>query len=668
LVLANDWLSEERLQLEIVKRKQAEEQLRETNLRFDLAMKGANADGLWDWDVLKNKLWLSPRWKSMRGYKEDEISDELQEWSDRVHPDDLESAYASVQDHLNASAEYYESIYRIRHKDGHYLTILDRGFAVRDENGQAIRMVGTNSDITALREAEESLRMANQAKDDFLASMSHELRTPLTSIIGNSEFIAEKTDDPEVAELIRSIESAGRGQLALVNDIIDVSKIESGKFTIDEVPYEVSALLDDIDRLFTVRAQDLSIKFQTIQKNHEPYLLMGDSQRVAQIVINLVGNALKFTEGGGSVKLTSDVKEDKLIFTVEDSGIGMSPSTIEKLFQRFEQADGSISRRFGGSGLGLFISHNLAELMEGTIEVSSEEEVGSIFTVMLPYKKSDIAVNNTKEGNREYSVLDEKFTGSVLVVEDTSELQMLERRILEKCGLDVTTVNNGKEAVELAAQHSFDLILMDMQMPVMDGVEATRALRSEGNQVPVIALTANVMQKHRDAFDQAGCNGFIGKPIDRQELRRVLNQYLVLDQDRNMLDKLEIENRRKTERRAEEISVIKNDRTKPRRLKDRKLQAVSQLSPEVDEYIDDNLQKLFIGRLIVLNEQLVQAYKAEEWDKVRKVAHIVRGSAVSFGFPKLTQLGIEVCDAIDANQTADVSALAQALIDELGNP
>jgi response regulator RpfG family c-di-GMP phosphodiesterase len=209
---------------------------------------------------------------------------------------------------------------------------------------------------------------------------------------------------------------------------------------------------------------------------------------------------------------------------------------------------------------------------------------------------------------------------------------------------------------------------MDMQMPVMDGVEATRALRSEGNQVPVIALTANVMQKHRDAFDQAGCNGFIGKPIDRQELRRVLNQYLVLDQDRNMLDKLEIENRRKTERRAEEISVIKNDRTKPRRLKDRKLQAVSQLSPEVDEYIDDNLQKLFIGRLIVLNEQLVQAYKAEEWDKVRKVAHIVRGSAVSFGFPKLTQLGIEVCDAIDANQTADVSALAQALIDELGNP
>ena len=199
---------------------------------------------------------------------------------------------------------------------------------------------------------------------------------------------------------------------------------------------------------------------------------------------------------------------------------------LERLFQRFEQADGSISRRFGGSGLGLFISLNLAEIMGGTINVSSREGVGSVFELILPYQPSELRDRRERKKDDNSSVLEEKLSGHVLIAEDTPELQLLERRILEGMGLTVTTANNGKEAVELASTQSIEMILMDMQMPVMDGIEATKTLRSQNNSIPIVALTANVMQKHRDAFNEAGCDGFLAKPIEKQELRRMIKKYI----------------------------------------------------------------------------------------------------------------------------------------------
>jgi len=376
-----------------------------------------------------------------------------------------------------------------------------------------------------VEERTKDLVKANQVKDEFLASMSHELRTPLTSIIGNSEFIAEKVDDQEIKELISSVEVAGRGQLALVNDILDMSKIESGKFTIDEHPYNLSALLQDVEHVLATRAHDAQLELVFEQTSREEHLLLGDGQRIRQILINLIGNAIKFTDTG-TVSLTTHTDGNHLFFTVKDSGIGMSPEILDRLFQRFEQADGSTSRRFGGSGLGLFISLNLAEMMGGTIDVSSQEEVGSIFELILPYRPSELWEKREKKRSYNSSVLDQKLSGYVLVAEDTPELQLLERRILEGMGLTVTTANNGKEAIDLASSQSFDLILMDMQMPEIDGIEATKMLRSENNQTPIVALTANVMQKHRDAFYEAGCDGFIAKPIDKQELKRELKKHL----------------------------------------------------------------------------------------------------------------------------------------------
>ena len=377
-----------------------------------------------------------------------------------------------------------------------------------------------------LHTALENAQQASLIKDEFLASMSHELRTPLTAIIGNCEFLIEHEHEQKNRELIESIESAGRRQLALVNDILDLSKIESGKFTIEENPYNPNGLIQDLRQMFALRIHDAGLRFQIRQEQPFTHQLIGDIQRSGQILINLIGNAIKFTEQG-SITLTIWNNDQQLYFSVADSGIGMPPEVQERLFKRFEQADSSISRRFGGSGLGLYISYHLARLMGGVIEVESKEGEGSTFTLQLPYRAGEPLTIESKPGGRSRKRTTEtRLQGTVLIAEDTPELQLLERRILESMGLSVTTANNGTEAVSLAQNNHFDLILMDMQMPEMDGIEATRQIRAFNNEIPIIALTANVLQKHREVFAEAGGNGFIGKPIDRQELSETLIRFL----------------------------------------------------------------------------------------------------------------------------------------------
>ena len=367
------------------------------------------------------------------------------------------------------------------------------------------------------------------AKDEFLASMSHELRTPLTAIIGNSELLSSKEKSSEKIELIRTIEMAGRGQLALVNDILDMSKIESGKFTINDAPYDLARLLQHVEYILSYRAKEVGLTWELEQTNHESYQLLGDVQRIIQILINLVGNAIKFTPKG-EVSLVTWVSGELLFFEVKDTGVGMSPETMKKLFQRFEQGDEAVASRFGGSGLGLFISENLAGLMGGQIQVSSEVDAGSTFTLSIPYRRSDTLVDDVEEEVQSAPTTPLQFHGKVLIAEDTHMLQVLECRLLEELGLTVVTANNGAEAVEWAQQDHFDLILMDMQMPVMDGIEATRVLREGGYEAPVVALTANVMKKHRDAFEAAGCDGFLAKPFEKHELEGMLSEYLRVDE------------------------------------------------------------------------------------------------------------------------------------------
>ncbi len=377
--------------------------------------------------------------------------------------------------------------------------------------------------LIARRHAED----ANHAKDEFLATMSHEMRTPLACILGYCEIMMGETDDPAQLQNLQYIQLAGQNQLALVNDLLDISKIEFGKIDIDEHYYSLSMLLHNAVTMMSIKASDAGLALTFEQKQPVRFMLLGDSQRIEQILLNLLSNAIKFTETG-SVTLITDIVDGMLQFTVMDTGIGIKPETLEKLFDRFEQEDNSISRRFGGSGLGLNISKRLAEMMGGEITVTSELGKGSTFIFRIPYRptdeQDDQATDQQKCNQPETEI--GQLSGHILLAEDTPAMQMLIRRIVEKYGVTVTVVETGRQAVEQAESEQFDLILMDMQMPEMNGVEACRIIKSSNNPVPVIALTANVMQQHRDAFEEAGCDGFLGKPIDRNELRRALNQYL----------------------------------------------------------------------------------------------------------------------------------------------
>ncbi len=411
---------------------------------------------------------------------------------------------------------------------------IDHAIAIRSMGDSAGHILIQVTDISSstkrersLRDAHRMLEESSRAKEEFLAVMSHELRTPLTTIIGNSELLAEQVTDDENGELIRSIEIAGRNQLALVNDILDMSKIESGKFAINNHPFGLSTILDEMEQMFRSRAQDKGLELTIRQKNVETHKLIGDIQRISQILINLLGNAIKFTEEG-VVSLTTDIKDGNLLFKVRDTGIGITDEMVGRLFTRFEQADSSISRRYGGSGLGLYVSKMLVDLMGGEIMVESELGVGSTFIMKLPYRQSDVSLQMDGDGHVK-TRWELSIRGRVLVVEDTVSIQVLIKKMVESVGATVDVAANGKEAIELAMTTHYDLILMDMQMPVMDGIEATRILRASGNSTPIIALTANVLQKHRDLFKEAGCDSFLGKPVNRDALYRLLKRFLPVD-------------------------------------------------------------------------------------------------------------------------------------------
>ncbi len=475
-------------------------------------------------------------------------------------------------------------------------------------------------DLADQLRAEEAERVS-QAKDQFIASISHELRTPLTAIIGNSEMLSdvmESEPDSEQSKMLRSIEISGRTQLALVNDILDLSKIEAGKFEISHTEFDLHTLLDEIWHIFHHKAEEVGLEFE-IEQPELSHQLRGDGRRVAQILINLLSNALKFTEQGRvQLKVWVNQKQTKIHFLVEDSGIGMPSEVVERLFKPFEQANRATSARFGGTGLGLHISNTLAGLMGGEIGVESEVGQGSRFQLTLPFELSDQAV---LQGGNEGSDAAHYFSGSVLVVEDTPELQMLECRLLRASGVDVTVVSNGREAISMALAQPFDLILMDMQMPEMDGIEATEVLRKVGVETPVVALTANVMQKHREQFSEAGGDDFLSKPIDRNALRDVLLRYLDVDS------------------------------------------AQQRQEPEtVNGILDPELMVLFVERTKIHLEQLEGALTKQLWEEIRTISHTVKGTGSTFGFPELTELGHQVMQLIDQQQFETVAPQVEQLI------
>ncbi len=442
-----------------------------------------------------------------------------------IHPEDrslLDKAYNRAV----SAGETFDFSHRLLFTDGRIKWVRERGEVVYSRGGVPW-IKGMVQNITQQVESEQQLQELMRAKDNFLATMSHELRTPLAAVMGNVALLLDEVEDPDQRALLENIERASEGELALVSDILDLSNIEAGKIQLHESPYSLTQLVVEVEGMISPQMNEKGLLFKVRQVDLPSMPLLGDEHRIKQILMNLLSNAVKFTSQG-NVTLTVSTQAEQLTFSVEDEGVGIKLENMERLFKPFEQEDSSISRRYGGAGLGLYISHSLAVAMGGDIEVESALGEGSTFTLVLPYRPTEqVDPLRPSESQVSYPQEQRPLSGKVLLAEDAPELQLLIRRVVEKQGPEVVVVENGLLAVEVAAQQQLDLILMDMQMPVMDGLEACRLIRASGNPVPIVALTANVLQKHRQQFEDAGSNGFLSKPVDREALREVLAQYLL---------------------------------------------------------------------------------------------------------------------------------------------
>ncbi len=545
--------------------------------------------------------------------------------------------------HLKASrgGSHHSDDEWFRHKDGTLIPIEFTAAPLRiAKRERLIGSVAVFRDISGrlvleeqLRTAAEEAATANRAKDEFLTSMSHELRTPLSVIIGNCELLEERETVQEKQLMVKAISSSGRRLLALINDILDLSKIEAGMFSIHEVPYDLDHLIDEIEQMFETQMRDAGLQFVVERKIPLCHLLIGDVQRVGQILINLVGNALKFTDSG-SVHFAVECSEERLIFKIEDSGIGMSDEALQRLFRRFEQADQAIARRFGGSGLGLYISYCLAQQMGGTIEVESELDQGSLFRVELPYRLSDQKRAQTEQ-EQKGSVIEYQLEGSVLIAEDSPEMQQIERKMVTAIGPSVTFANNGKEAVALSRKQAFDLILMDMQMPEMDGIEASQTIRAHGNYPPIIAVTANVMPSDRERFLQAGCNDFMGKPINRTDLERMLAKYL---------------------RKSDRPLCVDDDQN----------DSLSDFDETFDDdLIDDEMLQLFIEMMEERRALIEQSIQEHDWKQIGAIAHMIKGTAAAYGFPQLAEVARQIDQEMKSGVTTPSPTYIQQLLQAL---
>jgi len=397
-------------------------------------------------------------------------------------------------------------------------TVMGRVISIIDQRRQFQKMH---------EELERTKRLAEEAtryKSQFLANMSHEIRTPLNVIIGFINLLSEGEDDEVKLKYLDIIKNASDSLLQIINDILDISKIESGKLEIEPFNFKPYRELMSIAELFQVKAAEKEITFTIDYAQCIPELLYGDALRIKQILTNLLSNAIKFTPEGGTVKCRIDYYDGTLSIEVEDEGIGMSGAQQEKIFQPFMQADGSIVRKYGGTGLGLMISMQLSRLLGGHLSLQSQEGHGSIFTLQIPVPEGkEVEVNE----NEDLSSLQ----GHILMVEDYEANRMFVGIILENAGLSYEIAKDGCEAVEKFKAGRFDLILMDENMPNMNGTEAAkRILQMEREydipHTPVISLTANALKGDRERFLEAGFDDYLSKPIDPKKLLRTLKHYL----------------------------------------------------------------------------------------------------------------------------------------------
>jgi PAS domain S-box-containing protein len=454
-----------------------------------------------------------------------------------IHPEDLERVQAGWAAHVADEGPYCPE-YRIARPDGKLVWAAGTARLFRDEDGNPVRILGAIQNIThrkaqecALVQAKEEAEAANRAKSVFLATMSHEIRTPLNGVLGMAQAMAAGELSPQQRERLGIVRQSGEALLAILNDVLDLSKIEAGKLDLEQAEFDIEDLARGAHATFGAVAEAKDLLFELKIEPAAKGVYLGDSVRVRQILYNLVSNALKFTDKGG-VTVTVCGGRGSLKLTVQDTGIGIAPAKLAKLFQKFEQADASTTRRYGGTGLGLAICRDLTQLMGGTISVDSREGEGATFVVELPLPKVMAPAAAAPLVDDLPALLREDEPPlRILAAEDNATNQLVLKTLLTQVGLEPVMVANGREAVDAWAASEWDLILMDVQMPEMDGPTATAVIRTRETmerrrRTPIIALTANTMSHHVAEYLAVGMDGFIAKPIEAAKLFEVLSHAL----------------------------------------------------------------------------------------------------------------------------------------------
>jgi PAS domain S-box-containing protein len=743
--------------------------------RFERAVRGTQ-DGLWEIDLIARVSWISQRFKEMLGYSVADFgSIALDRIQSLIHPQDRKAVRAAVVRHLRHQA-VYDIEFRMLHKDGHYEWVRSRAQAERAPDGTPLRLAGSTQLITdrkraeqASRDAKEAAEAANRAKSNFLANLSHEIRTPMNGVIGMAQILSETTLDNAQREYVDIIRGSAKSLLALINDVLDLSKIEAERLELEHVDFDLRDVLFETVAATSLQSGVKGIELIVNICNDVPVLARGDPGRLRQIIMNLIGNAIKFTHEGHVVLdvCTAERTGARLTLRIEvtDTGIGIPADRLDRLFKTFTQIDSSTTRHYGGTGLGLSIVKRLAELMGGTVGVRSESGRGSCFWATVTVEARDaqpyreplgigrrilivddleasrvslarklalsrfetvtvasvdaaweelhaggpfdlVLADELMPGKGGLDLLDalradvrfaklpfvllslfgveqdfsvrahrpnavglkpiraltlitlvyQAITGKVshkaltafgpqtsttfkgrrlLLVEDNPVNQRVAQRVLQKLAADVTLANNGAEALERIAESSFDAVLMDCQMPVMDGFTATRRIRDAeraggGRRLPIIALTANVMSEDREHCISAGMDAHLGKPIEPAQLIDCLGRYL------------------KAESASPEVDLT----------------ALRELTGG-----DTDFQRELLETFITSGDQCLadirDAHRIGDLDTVRKRAHALKGASANIHAVGLAAAASSLENAVRANAADEIDVLVRELTDKL---
>lgn len=469
--------------------------------------------------------------------KEELLTSNMSIVNSAYHPTDF---FENLWDTIR-SGKVLRTEIRNRTKHGDFYWVDSTIIPFIDENNIPFQYVAIQSDITAKKLFEEQLVHAKQdaenslkIKEEFISNMSHEIRTPMNALIGFTDLLLETELSEEQREHLITIKNSEKLLLTLINDILDLAKLESGKIHLENEPFNLHETLREVVKLLNVNAEEKNISLELFINSKVPQEIIGDTTRVQQIMLNTVGNAIKFTEKGEvSIYVKSIItqhKEVTITFEIKDTGIGIPKTKLDSIFDSFEQASNSTTRLYGGTGLGLSIVKKLVDTMQGEITVESEVGIGSTFKIKIPFKMvDDSSVSLAQLMPMKKTVELPPLNLNVLLVEDNKTNQLLANTRLNRWDCKVTIANHGQEAIELLEKQLFDIILMDIQMPIMNGLEATSAIRSSENsaynQIPIIAMTAHASLKEAENAIKRGMNDYIFKPFDAEVLHQKILQY-----------------------------------------------------------------------------------------------------------------------------------------------